>query len=127
MGDAQSVAEVLERAADLIEPDGRWTRGAFSRNADGSADLDDEALAASEPVCWCGLGAIAQTLRVDSLKGRLWSRLDTGLTGQAYRLLNEVVGTDFPDWNDAPERTQAEVVAKLREAAALARTKGDAA
>jgi hypothetical protein len=28
------------------------------------------------------------------------------------------------DWNDAPERTQAEVVAKLREAAERAREQG---
>jgi hypothetical protein len=32
------------------------------------------------------------------------------------------VGTAASDWNDVPERTQAEVVAKLREAAAIART-----
>jgi hypothetical protein len=31
--------------------------------------------------------------------------------------LRVIVGPDIPRWNDAPDRTQAEVVAALREAA----------
>ena len=37
-----------------------------------------------------------------------------------FRSVEAVVRDDVPEWNDAPERTQAEVVAKLREAAKLA-------
>jgi len=115
-----SVADVLERAADRLEQPYAWTQGAFSRNADGSADLDEDGLAASNPVCWCAMGSIAQTVGVDPLAPWVWS--STSVQGDAYRFLSGHLGIDVADWNDAPERTQAEVVAKLREAAAIART-----
>lgn len=124
MAEKLSVADVLEHAADLIEPEGKWTQGAFSRNEDGTADLDEDQTAASNPVCWCGLGALAKVVGADPLAPYAFSIFYPERSIAGYNFLREFVGGDFASWNDAPGRTQAEVVAKLREAAALAREQG---
>ena len=96
-----SVADVLERAADLIEPEGKWTQGKY-----GSHDS-----------CMCAKGAIYHV-------GAWDERADEALEA-VYAILPStgIISDRLVAWNDAPERTQAEVVAKLREAAALARAK----
>lgn len=111
-----NVADILDKAADLIEPEGAWTQGASARNASGfdidgldrfySGDVDDT------PVCWCTAGAIYEATS-------RWFFDDP-----AYGFFSKYIGDAVPSWNDAPERTQAEVVSKLREAAALAREQG---
>jgi hypothetical protein len=115
-----TVADVLERAAALIEPEGAWTQGAFSRNYDGSADLTEDENAASEPVCWCALGAIAQIARADPNAPFVFSD-GKKLTQQAAAHLRILAGHAIDDWNDEPNRKQTEVVEALRKAAALAR------
>lgn len=102
---SKTVPEILNAAADLIEPAGRWTRKALARNARGTA-VDPRK---STAVCWCAAGAI--------------QRVVAGDRDQLQRLLAVVRSvTDFPVqlWNDGLGRTQAEVVAALREAARLA-------
>ena len=47
---------------------------------------------------------------------------DGDLLGEGH--LRRVVGGGVAPWNDAPGRTQAEVVAALRKAADLARSEG---
>jgi hypothetical protein len=94
---ALSVAEVLDAAADLIEPEGAWTQGEWG--SDG---------------CWCLDGALM------AAKGscQTWPELEA---------VRNAIGPECETaigWNDAPERTQAEVVAKLREAAAKAKEQG---
>ena len=112
MADSLTVAEALERAADLIEPEGKWTQGRPARGKDG-AFVDARS---PQAVCWCAIGAVdaavaSATFYFTALKAR-----------DALRF---AIGSGFiVDWNDAPERTQTEVVAKLREAAALARAEG---
>jgi hypothetical protein len=99
-----NVADILEKAADLIEPEGAWTQGAYS-----SDDLDC--------TCRCLVGAIASALDTDEFGAEKWivrNRIATRFFGR------EREGW-LISWNDSPERTQAEVVAKLREAAAEAR------
>ena len=110
-----AVADVLERAADLVEPEGAWTQEAYARTA-SRTPLGWGAHPSA--VCWCALGAIdAQQA------GPIWARA-------AYMLADAVgakrtrFNSEIGAWNDAPHRTQAEVVAKLREAAALAREQG---
>ena len=115
------VAEILERAADLIEPEGKWTQGAFSRDAGGNCDDD---LVADKPACWCTLGAIAEVAHSKPNVSHAW--IGDKVEAHAYKALSALIGEDVPDWNDAPERKQSEVVAKLREAAALARTQREA-
>ncbi|MBO9624132.1 MAG: hypothetical protein J7500_15600 [Sphingomonas sp.] len=93
-----TVSEVLSRAADLIEPEGKWTRGVYvgpDRN------------------CWCVLGAIQRAGNFGHDDNR------------PVAFLKDLMGVAWlHEWNDDPNRTQAEVVAKLREGAALARELG---
>lgn len=95
MAAEQSVADILDKAADLIEPEGAWMQGDYGGHHLG---------------CYCALGAI-----------RAVGGYAHDINPAAY-ILQQVVPAKFAhEWNDAPERTQAEVVAKLREAAKLAR------
>lgn len=111
------IADVLDKAADLIEPKGRWAQGAYIR--DGMGHL----LIRAEPnACFCVLGALAEASGIRPYKP--WDGHDAD---RAREPLAETIGItvhEIPEWNDAPERTQAEVVAKLREAAAKAREQG---
>ena len=101
-----TVAEVLERAADLIEPEGKWVKGDFARNINGDSlenGYDDGA------VCFCALGAIEHIV-------------GEGECTTPYKwVVADVVGRSTTAFNDALGRTQAEVVEALRKAATLAR------
>lgn len=107
MSAVENVADVLDAAADLLEKPGAWIKGDLALDASGEAvDPSD-----SNASCWCVMGA---TERVSDAS---WAR-------RARNAFRAVIGgwnKSIPEWNDAPGRTQAEVVAKLREAAALAR------
>lgn len=107
MGAPLTVAEVLSRAADLIEPERAWTQGCEARDVDGVELVD---YSGTDAICWCVGGAI-------------WKAADdVGYKNPnvAMRFLESLLDVcNVPEWNDAPKRTQSEVVAKLREAAAL--------
>lgn len=98
-----AVAQILNAAADLIEKPGAWTQETFARDATGRrVDMWSE-----DAKCFCVSSAIQR------VEGRFrrgaWNKFD-GLTRQrGFR--------HMADWNDHPGRTQAEVVAALREAA----------
>lgn len=103
-----SVADVLDKAADLIEPEGAWTQGAYARDALGKdVNPNEEFITVPDAACWCLHGSICHVVGGKNM----------------WPWLRNPVRCELPDteWNDAPERTQAEVVAKLREAATLAR------
>ncbi len=111
MGDV-SVADVLDRAADLIEPEGSWMQGYLGRDATGRL-LDTKEI--NKAVCMCAAGAMWRALGgfSDDADVTFWA---------ACREIRAVTGCDgVGSWNDGS--TQSEVVAKLREAAALARKK----
>lgn len=100
----QTVPEILSAAADLLEKPGAWTQGALYRDTAGEpiGSFGDR-----EAVCYCAEGAIAAVIgRYD------WFH-------PAYASLGGV--GELSNWNDHPGRTQAEVVAALRQAAELAR------
>lgn len=117
---ALSSSEVLSLAADLIEPAGKWVRDWTARrvfNAEGHM----EATLAHDPRAemWGGTGAIYKIGR------------DAGMSPQQCFEIQEIaaraVGCPrrwFTDWAWAPERTQAEVVGGLRQAAELAMAEG---
>lgn len=102
-------SEILSKAADLIEPEGRWTQGASAHAGDGLATgaCQDDA------ICWCLGGAIERT-----------GYGHFSAVGDALKYFTATTGGALVSFNDAPGRTQAEVVAKLREAAALAESEG---
>lgn len=97
------VREILNRAADLIEPAGMWTQGSWARDAAGAADPRPE-----DAACYCLYGAVRKAAGF-------------GKTDAAFEALGQSFRGDYISWNDEPSRTQAEVVAVLRAAAASVR------
>ncbi|MBI0530887.1 DUF6197 family protein [Sphingomonas sp. TX0522] len=106
----EEVADVLERAADLIAKPGAWTQGNYARDAAGEGLHDGFNPAA---VCWCAYGAIEKVT-------------NEGMGGDLRNAAANAIPWG-PFWNDAPERTQAKVVAALRSAATAARQQGEVA
>lgn len=94
------IGKTLIAAADYIEEHG-WCQGQV-RDSFGRV---------------CITGALGYS-HLDSDLGPL--HLDSEVREAAYMLLNKEVGIYIAAWNDAPGRTQDEVVTKLREVAALA-------
>lgn len=106
----KGVTDVLNAAADLLEKPGAWTQGAASRDVFGNPDGDAEIW--PDAVCWCVWGAILNVTGETSIVGA------NQRTKSAAEALERHIGTnDVTTWNDASGRTQAEVVAALREAA----------
>lgn len=98
--------KILERAANLVSAG--WAQGVVGRYKNGDACGWDD----SEAVSWCALGAINR------------AAMDEGHclgACAAVDRLRHIVGYFVVAWNDAPERTQAQVVRALRSAA---RSKG---
>lgn len=103
------IADILDKAADLIEPEGAWTQGSYARTAKSYpiTPLSDNAVA------FCGVGAIKRAA-------------GTTDDSPAQSFVREQWGDDlsrFVAFNDTPGRTQSEVITALREAAAKARVK----
>lgn len=104
-----SPSSILRSAADLIEPEGKWTRGNYWVTPGGltSTDLEAPDTIPAEAGCFCVMGAIARVSGV---------RCDDARETPAGQAL--MAALDDPVlWNDRPRRKQAEVVAKLREVA----------
>lgn len=115
-----SVADVLERAADLIAAPGAWTQDDFARDEAGEG-YEESGLSFDEfpATCFCLFGAVGKAAGVSDPE--LYRDADTYIIA-AVDFGSHV--SDVARWNDALERTQDEVVAKLREAAKLAREQG---
>ena len=98
---------VLLAAADLIEPEGAWCKIYSARDAKGKS-----VRASSSKACsWCILGSIT----------RAQAASHSSQWGKTIAAVTVVLGNrSIAEWNDAPERTQAEVVAALRAAAGAA-------
>jgi hypothetical protein len=112
-----SVSGVLDKAAEIVQRG--WCQGNLAVAADGR-----QAAALSRPdmsrpaVAHCTVGAVYAAC--DLLTGR-----DDALLRAAFHALDVQIGVEeTADWNDAPERTQSEVVSALRAAAASARKAG---
>jgi hypothetical protein len=99
-----NIADILDKAADLIEPEGAWTQESFED------DLQRR--------CWCIVGAIG----VAAFGRGCWEEAEA-LVDRNQHLFGAYAEA-LEEWNDAPERTQPEVVAKLRETATKAREQG---
>jgi hypothetical protein len=102
-----SVAGVLERAADRLSKPGAWTKGHLALDAQGKPVNPTY----PEAVRWCLAGGL------QSVAGGA----GTELFCSAYARLSRTIGSGVAAWNDTASRTQAEVVAALRTAAQQAR------
>ena len=106
------VSQVLSEAADLLEKPGAWTQGANARDATGKS----VPVTSGRGTCFCMAGAILHRTGGDYRAAALVRRV--------LPMPNEAVKDWLVSFNDTTGRTQAEVVAKLREAANLAREQG---
>ena len=89
--------EILIAARKLIEPPDRWTRGSLARNAEGYW----VGIHSPNAVCWCMEGAV--------LLSSNSTNTDDVLV--ALKLLEKASGVFPSAYNDAPDRTHAEVLA----------------
>jgi hypothetical protein len=106
-GSGEGVAGVLNAAADLLDKPGAWIQHAWARDSAGRiVDFGDEPKAA----CWCADGAFEKVL------GRRY--VEHGdLRANLQAAFIAVHGCSPMGFNDAPKRTQSEVVQALRAAA----------
>lgn len=102
-------SEILSKAAELIEPEGKWTQGESARNEAGHpVSVQD-----SGATCFCAYGALMR------ITGK------HAVDSAAARFLGEAIGTSMiAQWNDKRSRRQAYVVRKFRKAAELAKSEG---
>ena len=101
----EQVIDALVRARELVERG--WCQGWFARDADGV-----EVSFASQSACrFCAIGAIRRVADIPDGNNGI------GLLFRAGGL----TALDLAAWNDAPERTQADVLALYDAAIALAR------
>lgn len=96
-------ADILRKAKVLIDAPEKWTKNVYARDEDGHEVPPDHAA-----VAWCMSGACLHFKpRTELLVVR--------------DLLRQATGTGFVDeWNDAPERTYAEVMDAFSRAIELA-------
>jgi hypothetical protein len=99
------------KAHELLTPEGAWTKGSDARDKDGKevqvSDLRAKSFCLVGAVLRCYVEESSESTRAyDGQCARIY---DT-LWAAPYFARNGIMG-----WNDAPERTQAEVVALLKE------------
>ena len=103
------IRAVLRDARALIATPGKWTKGANGRRANGLA-VADSSLSNKAVVSRCAVGAIlaagpiAEVLRGPSLAAAN-ARLRNSIKRHTGQCLNGMAV-----WNDAPERTHADVM-----------------
>lgn len=86
-------AETLRRARALIERPEAWTKGTSARWHRQPVDVESPLA-----TCWCAFGAIRR------------QSVDRATQDRAIGRLRRFSGPNVVDWNDAPERTHAEVI-----------------
>lgn len=102
-------SDIMEKAAEIVSRG--WTQRIFTNSARS---------------CFCVRGALSVAAGAQMLteghkpSERLLAKVISGVSPRS----DVAAENSLVAWNDAPGRTQAEVVAKLREAAALARDQG---
>lgn len=92
-----NITQILNDAADLVSRG--WTQRTYARDAQRAPCPWDSPDAAS----WCMSGAVSRAAR----------SVGDEVASAAYEFCWRFMG-DMSAWNDAPERTQDEVVRKLR-------------
>ncbi len=105
-----TTAEVLRKALALIDTPEKWTKVVIARNAHGK----EVSHRSADAVCFCMDGALARAADLEISRGRYEYE-------GATRAIRTATGErEYWLWNDAPERTHAEVVAAFQKAIAAA-------
>lgn len=104
-----TVSEVLNAAADLLDQPGAWMQEDYCDTGGYRADLLQRAS------CWCVVGAIGAVTDMDGPEAEEWANRVLGPLIPGVEEGYPVTG--IPGWNDAPGRTQVEVVKALLQAA----------
>lgn len=105
-----STLDVLVRARALVERG--WCTGVEARDEHGNQCDESDSPSA---VSWCMIGAVYRGARKED---------DIALARKAARCLTATVGGLLDQWNDAPGRTQSEVLAAFDRAIEAARPAG---
>jgi len=103
-------SKILRAARRKIRTPTQWTKGWYARDVDGHTVSSR----CPEAVCWCGYGAVSFVVSSANLSG-------IGV----YSALYAAVGKSFISWQDAPERTHAEVLVAFDRAIAEREAVGD--
>jgi FMN-dependent NADH-azoreductase len=101
---------VLRRAADLVAEG--WAQKTFARTRGGKDVLWNDHRA----VCFCATGAVRRASGGTGYNDLPWEIIDAAEAA----LMRVISADDIPSWNDAADRTQAQVTRALRKAADLA-------
>lgn len=96
-----AVAEVLRKARALIADENAWIRNNLAVNHEGAVVLSAD----SDACKWCALGAIDKVANFLHSPG--FEARDAMIRAAGVDPEDDGLG----DWNDAPERTHAEVLA----------------
>jgi hypothetical protein len=96
-------SELFAGMRELLADPKRWTKGEAARNASGYFTPPFE----REAVCWCLLGAAAKVVGSDSIFKDVFN------TVSCYMQVTNTSYTFTHAWNDADERTHADVLAFL--------------
>ena len=112
MSATPTTREVLEKARELIATPERWTQRVVAARTPCSIFE----IQPSDPTatCWCSIGAI---LAVQGI-----NRYDQDRSGACEAMRRECNWEYLADWNDAEDRTHAEVLEAFDRAIALAST-----
>ena len=94
--------EILTTARALIATPDKWTQGAYRRDAAGEMCKPENA------VCWCAVGALADIINSPNLTEDDELRIFEEAR-HAIEKANQI--TTLESFNDAPNRTHAEVLA----------------
>lgn len=86
------------KPSELIATPDKWTKGEMAKDADGFPVFSTQ----DSAVCWCLLGAINRACGIDANRVVIFNKL-------GFKKINELT-----DWNDAPERTHSDVLARLK-------------
>lgn len=128
MVSAKMKAKVLERAAEILARPGRWVQGMLSVDLTGHGRTTDRLK--TDEASYCSLGAIYAATKEHGLT-TAYDQLGTEF-GQ--RLISRGLAASSPfdspavavaNYNDAPGRTQEEVVKAMRSMACEARQQAE--
>lgn len=87
---------------ELLSDEGKWTKGAYARNANG----EDCYASSPDAVCWC----------LDGAAMKCYTTLEyNNICGILNRATKQRFHCGYISWQDAPERTFAEVKALVEE------------